>query len=247
MSQATLAGEVANDQPPSSAPQASDLTALKKKYDLPEIPNKNYFTDKDCVEDYKSTVALAARRPIKSIDITKIVETAKLKGVPEYSLRRALNFVTLNPEKVANQDWVAVFAVKQKSSAPRLFLVNTETGEVIARRSGVGQNSFGPDGIPSQFSNEDNTRKTSLGCMLTGQPFQLDGTKTKNRFNGNILRLHGLDKDSNDNNCFRAVWMHETNQTKFDGTSDGCISLDHADAKEVTDRLQSGAIICTDP
>ena len=109
--------------------------------------------------------------------------------------------------------------------------------ELVAHGRNTGEN------LATKFSNEMNSRQTSLGLFVTDEPYV--GS------NGYSLKLDGLDVGFNDRARERAIVMHgaayvdarlAATQGRI-GRSWGCPALRTAIAAKVIDRIRGGSVI----
>jgi hypothetical protein len=128
------------------------------------------------------------------------------------------------------------------SVEPRLWVFDLSTGdllfkELVAHGRNTGEN------LATRFSNEMDSRQTSLGLFVT------DDTYVGS--NGYSLRLDGLDVGFNDRARARAIVMHGApyvdpqvaeSQGRI-GRSWGCPALRTAVATKVIDRIRGGGVI----
>ncbi len=139
-------------------------------------------------------------------------------------------------------DLLTVIDYSLPSTEPRLWVLDLERGkvlyhELVAHGSGSGAN------YATQFSNEMNSRQTSLGLFLTAGTYQGG--------NGYSLVLKGLDKGLNDLAEDRHIVMHgawyvSPEQARSQGRlgrSWGCPALSQSVAPEVIDAIKGGTFL----
>ena len=128
------------------------------------------------------------------------------------------------------------------SVEPRLWVFDLATGdllfkELVAHGKNTGEN------LATRFSNEMESRQTSLGLFVT------DDTYIGS--NGYSLRLDGLDVGFNDRARDRAIVMHGASYVNEEiaatqgriGRSWGCPALRTAIAAKVIDRIRGGGVV----
>lgn len=128
------------------------------------------------------------------------------------------------------------------SVEPRLWVFDLATGallfkELVAHGRNTGEN------LAVKFSNEMESRQTSLGLFVTDDTYM--GS------NGYSLRLDGLDVGFNDRARDRAIVMHGASYVNEEiaaaqgriGRSWGCPALRTAIASKVIDRIRGGGVI----
>ncbi len=111
-------------------------------------------------------------------------------------------------------------AMEQK----RLFIIHLDSGKIILRSKvchGIGS---GEKSKPSVFSNEPNSKMSSLGVMLTAETF------ISKRW-GYSMRIDGL-QNRNSNVRLRAITFHDCTKLSTPW-SWGCFSTPH----EINDKL----------
>jgi hypothetical protein len=109
--------------------------------------------------------------------------------------------------------------------------------ELVAHGQGSGGN------YATQFSNQSETHRTSLGLFVTGETYVGN--------NGYSLRLDGLDAGVNDNARTRAIVMHGApyvseafaKTTGRLGRSWGCPAVRAGVARELIDRVKGGSLV----
>ena len=128
------------------------------------------------------------------------------------------------------------------SVEPRLWVFDLATGDLLFKELVAHGRNTG-DNLATKFSNEMNSRQTSLGLFVTDDPYV--GS------NGYSLRLDGIDVGFNDRARDRAIVMHgapyvdpqlASKQGRI-GRSWGCPALRTAIASKVIDRIRGGSVI----
>ncbi|MBK7585794.1 MAG: murein L,D-transpeptidase catalytic domain family protein [Myxococcales bacterium] len=159
--------------------------------------------------------------------------------VPRVLLERALFYYDLNLELLENPRFVTVIDFSQHSSKRRLYLVDMESGElerhVVAHGSGSDPDD---DGIPSSFSNLNNSHQSSLGFYLTAETYSGKW--------GLSLKLDGLSETNSDARP-RAIVMHGASYVvdgkSKQGRSWGCPAIPMPDRDAVITQLKAGSLI----
>lgn len=193
--------------------------------------------------------AVAPEMPAPARETTAVrpSTTAFAHGVPGLSPRvftMALQAVSDARARgfSGRQDLLTVIDYSLPSTEPRLWVLDLERGkvlyhELVAHGSGSGAN------FATQFSNEMNSRQTSLGLFLTAGTYQGG--------NGYSLVLKGLDKGINDLAEDRHIVMHgawyvSPEQARSQGRlgrSWGCPALSESVAPEVIDAIKGGTFL----
>jgi hypothetical protein len=143
---------------------------------------------------------------------------------------------------VSNASLLTVIDYTRPSTVPRLWVLDLEAGRILHRELVAhGRNSG--DNMATDFSNDEGSRKTSLGLFVTDQTYHGE--------NGYSLRLRGLDPGINDNAMARAIVMHGAayvSQTVVRqlgrlGRSWGCPALRSEVAQTVIDLIKNGTVV----
>jgi hypothetical protein len=128
------------------------------------------------------------------------------------------------------------------SVEPRLWVFDLGTGDLLFRELVAHGKNTG-DNLATRFSNEIDSRQSSLGLFVTEEPYV--------GANGYSLRLDGLDKGFNDRARERAIVMHGAPYVSAQlaarqgrlGRSWGCPALRTAVAAKVIDRIRGGGVV----
>jgi hypothetical protein len=137
---------------------------------------------------------------------------------------------------------LTVIDYSKPSTEKRLWVFDLKSRELIyeelvAHGQGSGAN------MATQFSNEDESHRTSLGL------FRTDTTYVGK--NGYSLRLDGLDRGINDRARDRAIVMHGAPYVSQEfvkatgrlGRSWGCPAIGDSVAKQMIDRVKGGGLL----
>jgi hypothetical protein len=137
-------------------------------------------------------------------------------------------------------DLLTVIDYSRPSTEPRLFVVDVERGallhqELVAHGKRSGAN------YTRSFSNEPNSRRSSLGLFVTRDTYV--------GRHGRSLRLEGLEPGTNDRALERAIVMHGASYVgaRFAakhgriGRSWGCPALAPEVAQRVIERIRDGS------
>ena len=143
---------------------------------------------------------------------------------------------------VADPATLTVIDYSRPSTEPRLWVYDLRSHELlyqelVAHGQGSGEN------LPTQFSNEPETHRSSLGLFVTEDPYIGK--------NGYSLRLNGLDAGFNDRALERAIVIHGAPYVSAEfaraqgrlGRSWGCPALREAIARQVIDRVKGGSLV----
>jgi uncharacterized protein (DUF2252 family) len=141
-----------------------------------------------------------------------------------------------------NPTTLTVIDYSRPSTEKRLWVFDLKSRELIyeelvAHGQGTGAN------MATQFSNEPDSHRTSLGLFRTDMPYVGK--------NGYSLRLDGLDKGLNDRARERAIVMHGAPYVSAAfvksngrlGRSHGCPAVSADVAKQMIDRVKGGGLV----
>jgi len=143
---------------------------------------------------------------------------------------------------VTDPSTLTVIDYSKPSTEKRLWVFDLRSHEMVyeelvAHGQGSGAN------VPTLFSNDPETHRTSLGLFVTGDTYVGK--------NGYSLRLDGLDRGFNDHARERAIVMHGAPYVSAEfaqaqgrlGRSWGCPALRETVARDVIDRVKGGGLI----
>lgn len=171
-------------------------------------------------------------------------EKAAAAGVAPDVLELALNATSCAAASgtIEAPPTLTLIDYSRPSIEPRLWVFDLSTGdllfkELVAHGRNTGEN------LATKFSNEMDSRQTSLGLFVT------DDTYVGS--NGYSLKLDGLDVGFNDRARARAIVMHGASYVDPQlaaaqgriGRSWGCPALRPAVAAKVIDRIRGGGVI----
>ena len=143
---------------------------------------------------------------------------------------------------VANPPTLTVIDYSKPSTEKRLWVFDLRSHEMVYEELVAhGQGSGG--NVPTLFSNDPETHRTSLGLFVTADTYVGK--------NGYSLRLDGLDRGFNDRARERAIVMHGAPYVSAEfahaqgrlGRSWGCPALEADIARDVIDRVKGGGLI----
>lgn len=169
--------------------------------------------------------------------IERTFELLDLNGDKEFKVKLNQDYKNM---KIANKKHAVIIDFTKPSSARRLYFLDLETGVVEKYYVAHGVNT-GED-LAKKFSNQMDSRKSSLGFYITGSTYI--GSK------GESLVLHGIEK-SNDRAFERAIIMHGANYVSMDflnkygrmGRSWGCPAVSQEINKKLLPHIKNGAIL----
>jgi len=186
------------------------------------------------------SVVQPERRIGSTIDVANAVEA----GVSRDVLQLALTATSCAAASGAIDapPTLTVIDYSLPSTEPRLWVFDLATGDLLFKELVAHGKNTG-DNLATKFSNQMDSRQTSLGLFVTNDPYV--GS------NGYSLRLDGLDVGFNDRARDRAIVMHgapyvdpqlAAAQGRI-GRSWGCPALRPAIASKVIDRIRGGSVI----
>ncbi len=160
--------------------------------------------------------------------------------ISEIALDNALNYFDQNKAYINNEKIITIFDVTQHSSKKRLYVIDTENGNVRAIHSAHGSNSdTDKNGYATSFSNANGSNQTSLGFMLTGETYYSGK-------NGLSLKLDGLES-RNSRVRPRLVVIHGANyvneNTSSVGRSFGCPAISHTYRDWYINTAKNGSLL----
>ncbi|WP_019865852.1 murein L,D-transpeptidase catalytic domain-containing protein [Methylovulum miyakonense] len=172
-----------------------------------------------------------------------LYDLADTVGVPHEDIKKMLDWQTKNNPAANPRYWV-VFKIKEHSKNKRMHIFDRVDKKVQSIHAVHGKNSDpNHDGIATDFSNEPNSLKSSLGLYKTL------GTYTMAK-HGRALRLDGLEA-SNDNALRRGIVFHGVSYAGDDyvkrngrcGRSFGCPAVEDNIVQDLIDKLKGGSLL----
>ncbi|MEO9211051.1 MAG: murein L,D-transpeptidase catalytic domain family protein [Ginsengibacter sp.] len=148
----------------------------------------------------------------------------------------------LSQNKLENEDILTVLDFGLPSSAKRLFVIDLKNQKVLYNTYVAHGRNSGKE-YASQFSNEPESFKSSLGFFITkGTYFGAHGFS---------LQLEGEEKGINDNALSRAIVMHSADyvnknlikQQGYIGRSLGCPALPKELYKPIIEKIKDGSCL----
>ncbi len=160
-------------------------------------------------------------------------------GLAKHLYDQAANFYQGRTASISNRRFLTIIDFSQHSSRKRFYLFDLATGGLTRHLVSHGQKSDpNNDGMPTEFSNVQNSLKSSLGFYQTLGTYMGE--------NGYSMRLRGLSA-TNSNAEKRAIVMHPARYVSEAngraGRSWGCPALDPSISRSVIDRIKGGSII----
>lgn len=148
----------------------------------------------------------------------------------------------LNEGKIVKNNILSILDFSLPSGKKRLFVLDLEAGQLVFNTYAAHGRNSGSD-MATQFSNQANSFKSSLGFYVTGE--------TYNGKHGESLRLNGEEEGINDNALARGIVMHSAayadesivNQQGYIGRSQGCPALPQNIARNVINTIKDGSCL----
>jgi L,D-transpeptidase catalytic domain len=145
-------------------------------------------------------------------------------------------------KKISSSHFITLIDFSKPSSQKRLFVINTETGNIIFKTLVAHGRNSGKE-YANSFSNAASSFASSLGFYTTSSVY--------NGKHGLSLRLNGCEKGFNDNAYNRAIVLHGADyvsesfieQNGFLGRSHGCPAVPAALSKKIIDTIKDGSCL----
>ena len=191
-------------------------------------------------------IAVEPKNTVQRVTLGSNIDVAKAEehGVSPEVLELALTATSCAATSGAidKPPTLTVIDYSRPSVEPRLWVFDLTTGELLFKELVAHGRNTG-DNFARKFSNQMDSRQTSLGLFVTDAPYV--GS------NGYSLRLDGLDVGFNDRARDRAIVMHGAPYVNEElaatqgriGRSWGCPALRTAIAAKVIDRIRGGSVI----
>jgi len=128
----------------------------------------------------------------------------------------------------------------QPSNKKRLYVLDLNGGKILFNTYVAHGRNSGND-FATSFSNRDDSRKSSLGFMITAETYIGD--------NGYSMRFDGKEKGFNNNVRARAIVMHGSDYVNREralngammGRSYGCPAVPTAEVRKIIDCIKDGS------
>ncbi len=159
-------------------------------------------------------------------------------GLSRHLYDRAAGYYQSRTAAITNRRYLTIIDFSHHSSRRRFFLFDLATGTVSRHLVSHGKNSDpNNDGIATEFSNANNSNKSSLGFYQTLGTYRGE--------NGYSLRLRGLEA-TNSNAERRAIVIHPARYVSEArakaGRSWGCPALDPKVSRSIINRIKGGSV-----
>jgi len=205
----------------------------KRTYSAAELPVVVGTTVASAVKGVKSEkVALYEKLGLQAMGLSREAFTYALSGFSNL----------MNAGKIQKDNILSILDFSIPSNKKRLFVIDLENGELLYNTySSHGKNSGKV--IPTDFSNQENSNKSSLGFYVTRE--------TYNGKHGCSLRLEGEEEGFNSNALSRGIVMHSAayvnedvaSRQGFIGRSQGCPAVPEAVSKSIINTIKNGSCL----
>jgi hypothetical protein len=166
------------------------------------------------------------------------------KGVSESAFNYAVkgyNYLQIK-NLLPKKNVLTIIDYSQPSNSKRLFVIDMISGKILFNTLVAHGKNSGLE-YAEQFSNEEESHKTSLGVFITGQTYIGE--------NGYSLQLSGCEKGINDKAKKRAIVIHGAAYANEDflqsngylGRSYGCPALPQKISKKIIDVIKNGSCV----
>ena len=167
-----------------------------------------------------------------------LTEAKLSKAVFDKALRGYLYLRYTN--EISNTQFLTVLDFSKQSSQKRLWVLDLNSKQVVFNEL-VAHGKYSGDKFASSFSNRSNSKKSSLGFYVTGQPYN-----GRHRYS---LKLRGLEPGFNSNAFARGIVMHGANYVSQEiaeaqqsvGRSFGCPAVAQDVNRYIVDLIQGGS------
>jgi hypothetical protein len=148
----------------------------------------------------------------------------------------------LGSGKIRNDETVSIVDFSLPSTQKRLFVIDVKRGLVLFNTYVSHGRNSGSE-LATQFSNDPNSLKSSLGFYVTSDTY-----KGKH---GYSLRLQGVEPSINDNAFSRGIVMHSApyvneqtiEKLGFLGRSEGCPAVPENLYKQIIAQIKNGSCL----
>lgn len=200
-------------------------------------PNSMDSQVERCVAD-KTRLSQLPVKPVK-IEEAKLIAKAVNGGIPELAVRRTLEYLVRNQEKLPNKDYLTIVDYSQNALDKRFHILRLRDGQTWSftvqhgRESDPDQDGF----INSlhHFSNEADSHQSIVGFAVTGGSYS--------GHSGTGLILHGMEVSKNDHACRRGIVVKGGIRVGTVWRSRGSPALDGKRAEKVIGQIKDGSVI----
>lgn len=214
--------------------------ATTKPFDtVPKALNPSVLSDTIVTNDVAEGDA-PVKNKVSLYDSLQLGALGLSRQAFDYALK-GYNYL-LSSGRLTNDKLLSIVDFSLPSSKKRLFIIDLQKNEVVYNTYVAHGRNSGRE-VASQFSNEPESNKSSLGFYVTGDTYI-----GKHGFS---LRLLGEEKGINDNANSRAIVMHSAPYVSeeaikmqgFIGRSLGCPALPENVYKPIIDKIKNGSCL----
>lgn len=176
-----------------------------------------------------------------ALNVKHVTEAAVENKIPQSIVQNLIEYFLTHSENIKNKNYVTFVNFNLPSSEDRMFIINTETGQTEIFLVAHGKNSG--DLFAEKFSNEENSKMSSLGYYLIEEKYRGE--------HGSSLKLSGL-SSTNSKARQRGIVMHTADYVSDKwvaeqgriGRSWGCFALNKDEfLKNAIDKIQDGSLM----
>lgn len=161
---------------------------------------------------------------------------------PQAWIKAIEKYNAFSSNKLKLKPIIAIADLSQPSTAKRLYIIHTETREVLLQTY-VAHGKNSGENLARFFSNSINSFRTSLGFYTCG--------RTYTGKHGESLVLYGQEAGLNDNAVTRSIVMHAAEYVSEEfiklhhrlGRSQGCPAVPKEDLAKIIGYLEDGGAL----
>lgn len=192
-----------------------------------------------------ATPSQAATKPADSADITKQAKVLSKEAPglnPEVAKLSLVAYNKAREQGLDTQQVLTIVDYSKPSTEPRMWVFDLKTNQLLFQEL-VAHGSNSGDNVPTSFSDDPSSHKSSLGLYITKQPYV--------GHHGYSLRLAGLEPGYNGTAESRDVVVHSANYVSEEfakihgrlGRSWGCFALSQKSAQPVINTIKDGTLL----
>lgn len=203
-------------------------------------PVLNEVNVSDTVVADSVNVGDAVKSQVSVYDLLNLSELGLSRNAFNYAMN-GYNFLQASG-KLQNENLISIVDFSLPSSRKRLFIIDLKNNKLVYNTYVAHGRNSGRE-MASEFSNQPESNKSSLGAYITG------GTYIGKH--GYSMRLFGEEKGINDNANSRAIVMHSAAYVSesaikmqgFIGRSLGCPALPENLYKPIIEKIKNGSCL----
>jgi hypothetical protein len=201
----------------------------------------------DTLEEYKTTVAdvvvegdVPVKNNVSLYDSLHLDQLGLSRNAYEYALH-GYNYLR-SSGRLNNDKMLSIVDFSLPSSKKRLFVIDLKNNKLVYHTYVAHGRNSGRE-MASEFSNQPESNKSSLGFYVTGDTYMGK--------HGYSMKLFGEEKGINDNANSRAIVMHSAAYVSesaikmqgFIGRSLGCPALPENLYKPIIEKIKNGSCL----